>query len=234
MSRYTSAYSSLLQQLKEVEILQRDASRREREDAVGLRREINASCRAAIVLLCARLEGYIEELGVVALQSIHMKQVSRDGLAPQLFYHLSKDLLKEVGEATAPERIAASVFAFLDSDLPLWGRRGPFPVAPSSHRFNEGFSNPSFDKIRAYFNRFGYANYSRDLGRLLKAEYMPVVNLVNHLVDTRNQIAHGDAAATKPPRDVHQMTLMIRKYCGATDSVFGAWCKSNMCCIRSA
>jgi hypothetical protein len=232
MPRYTSAYSSFLPRLKEVETLRRSAVTRERENPVNFRHEINAFCRAAVVLLCAHLEGYVKDLGEVALNRIHVRLVPRTGIAEQFYYHLSKDILDEVKDASEPTKIAEKVFRFLQSDLEYWNRIGPFPQPLPAERFNRGFANPAFDKIRAYLNRFGYEGYKNDLARMLTADFQVTVNMVNHLVDTRNKIAHGDLLATKTPADVRDMIRVIQAYCGATDTVFAAWCKANLCAIR--
>ena len=232
MARYTTAYSSLISRLDEVNLLRRLASAREQTDPINLRNEINVFCRAAIVLLCAHLEAYIKELGEVALTGIQLKSVSRARLASQFYYHISKDILKEVKDTSQPDRIAEKLFSFLSDDLPYWNRSGPFPQPLPVERFNKGFSNPGFDKIRAYFNRFGYGQYQGDLGAVLRANYNVTVNMVDHLVDTRNKIAHGDLSVTKTPSDVDNMIVIIRSYCGATDSVFATWFRSNFCSIR--
>jgi hypothetical protein len=232
VGRYTYAYSSFIARLDEVEILRRVAWVDERRDPVEMRNQINALCRGAIVLLSAHLEAYIKELGEVALTGIYAKGIARTGLAPQFYYHISKDILDEVHETSEPDRIASKLFRFLQTDLPFWSQAGPFPQPLPSHRFNRDFSNPSFEKVRAYFNRFGYSEYKRDLARLLHAKYQATVNMVNHLVDTRNKIAHGDPTATETPGDVRDMIVMIRAYCAATDAAFASWCKANLCTIR--
>lgn len=232
MARYTSAYSSFVHRLDEVKILHFSAREKERLNPVGLRREINALCRGAIVLLNAHLEAYIKELGEVALSSIYEKAVSRNALALQFYYHISKDILDELKETSDPHKIANKLFSFLLSDALFWDRSGPFPQALPADRFNRGFSNPAFQKIKAYFNRFGYSDYRGDLARLLQAKYNATVNMVDHLVDTRNKIAHGDPAITKTPTDVESMVEMIRLYCNATDRAFASWCKGSFCAIR--
>jgi hypothetical protein len=116
--------------------------------------------------------------------------------------------------------------------LLYWARIGPFPDPLPIDRFNSGFANPAFDKIKAYVNRFGNSNYQRDLGHILKANYQPNVNMVDHLADTRNKIAHGDINTTKTPLDLREMVVIIRKYCVVTDKVLATWCKNNLCTIR--
>jgi RiboL-PSP-HEPN len=232
MARYTSAYSSLILRLDEVELLRRSAAAKERDDPINLRYDINAFCRAGIVLLCAHLEAYIKELGEVALTNIHAKSVPRAILASQFFYHLSKDILDEVQDTSDPIKVASKVFHFLQHDATYWDRVGSFPQPLPVDRFNKGFSNPAFQKIRAYFNRFGCADYKTELARKLKADYTVTVNMVDHLVDTRNKIAHGDPSVTKTPNDVKDMIRIIRAYCQATDVIFASWCKRELCTIR--
>lgn len=218
--------------LGEVDTLRRFAAAKERENAVALRKEINALCRGAIVLLSGHLEAFIKELGEVALDALHEKRVQRTNIESRFFYHVSKDLLDELLDTRDPQKIADKLFSFLCSDLPYWSRSGQFLQPVPAERFNKGFSNPAFDKIRAYFNRFGYSDYRKDLANLLKSNNAPTTNMIDHLVDIRNKIAHGDPTATKTPQEVSEMIAIIRLYCKATDSVFAAWCKTNFCAIR--
>ena len=232
MSRYTSAYSSFINRLNEVEILRRFASEKEGRDPIDLRNDINALCRGAIVLLSGHLEAFIKEIGELALDSIHSKGVDRRRIASRLFYHISKNIIDEVQDTSDPDKLADKIFSFIDSDQSYWSRVGPFPEQIPVDRFNKGFSNPAHKKIRQYFNRFGYLDYNHDLAQKLKAHYQPTINMVDHLVDTRNKIAHGDPLATKTPAEVTEMVKIIRQYSKATDSVFAAWCRLKYCSIR--
>ena len=232
MARYTLVYKSFLNRLGEVEILRRAAAQKEKQDPIALRKEINALCRGAIVLLCGHLEAYVKELGEVALDSLYAKQVPRTSISSRLYYHISKDILDEIRNSTDGEKIAEKMFAFIESDIPFWSRNGPFPKQISAEKFNRGFSNPGFKKIRSYFNRFGYQQYRSDLASLLKAQYNPTINMVDHVVDIRNKIAHGDTAATKTPSEVKDMVKLVRAYCMSTDRVFASWCGKTICKIR--
>jgi hypothetical protein len=232
MARYTSAYKSFLNRLGEIEILRGAAAQKEKQCPISLRKEINALCRGAIVLLCGHLEAYVKELGEVALDTFYTKRVPRTSISSRVYYHISKDVLDEIQSTTDGEKIAEKMFAFLENDISFWSRNGPFPQQISAERFNKGFSNPGFEKIRTYFNRFGYQQYKSDLGRLLKAQYNPTINMVDHVVDIRNKIAHGDPAATKTPSEVKDMVKLVRFYCMSTDRVFASWCGKTICKIR--
>lgn len=232
MPRYTTAYSSFLSRKKEVELLQKMAFIKERNDPMKQRDEINALCRSALVLLCAHLEAFIKELGEVALDSLHSKCIPRAKLSSRIYYHISKNYIDEVQDASDPDKIGERIFAFINNDLHFWSRIGPFPQPIEVDRFNKGFSNPAYKKIKTYFNRFGYLNYSTDLARVLRSNYQTTINMVDHLVDIRNKIAHGDLTATKTPSELSEITAIIQTYCKSTDSTFAAWWKSNFCSIR--
>jgi hypothetical protein len=232
MARYTTAYSAFVTRLDEVETLQRFAATKERTDPIALRNEINALCRGSIVLLCGHLEAYVKELGEVALESMTVKNVPRNNVSSRLYYYVSKGLLEDIQNTSDPERVADKVFAFIQSDLAYWSRTGPFPQPIQTARFNMGFANPAFIKIKRYFNRFGYAEYQHDLARRLRADYLPTINMVDHLVDTRNKIAHGDPAASKTPGEVATMMSITRLFCGSTDAVFATWWRTRFCAIR--
>jgi len=232
MARYTPAYSSFVSRLIEVDDLRETAVAREREDAVSHRNHISALCRGSIVLLSAHLEAYIRELGETALEAIVVKRVDRSRMAPRFFYHISKRILAEIKDTSDHDKIASKVFEFLKTESDFWEGTGAFAVSLPSVSFSKGFSNPAYDKICSYLNRFGCETYSSDLASKLQAKYQPVTNMVNHLVDVRNKIAHGDPTASKTPSELEDMISIIKLFCGATDSVFGSWCKANLCAIR--
>jgi hypothetical protein len=232
MARYTTAYSSFVTRPDEVEALRRFAAAKEREDAVALRADISALCRGSVVLLSSHLEAYIKELGELALDSLHAQSVSRASLTSRFFYHISKNALDEIKDTSDPDKISDKVFDFIIEDGEYWSRTGSFPGPVPSERFNKGFSNPAFKKIKAYLNRFGYSDYRRDLAGKLQANFQPTINMVDHLVDTRNKIAHGDPSATKTPSEVKDMVVIVKRYCSETDSVFATWWKNSFCSIR--
>ncbi len=232
MARYTGAYSRFTTRLKEVNVLYRLATKIEQDDAIKSSSEIRALCRGAIVLLSSHLEAYVKELGEVALDSLPAKRKLKKELPDQFFYYLSRDIIDQIKGSLKPDKIGGKMFSFIDRDITLWSRLGPFLKPVSSDKFNRGFSNPKFKKIKQYFNRFGYEKYERDLAALLKAAYQPIVNMVNHLVDTRNNIAHGDASLSKIPSEIKNMMRLIQSFCRSTDSVFATWWKERHCGIR--
>ncbi len=218
--------------LEEVDTLIRLARSHERDDPMGNRRQINAVCRGSIVLLCGRVEAYIREVGEVAWESMYDRQIGRTKWPGRMYYHLSKDLLNDICGTRDPERIAEKVFTFIERDAEYWSKVGPLSTPVSADRFSGGFNNPTFKKVKKYFNRFGYEEYAGDLAVALRAQFRPTVAMVDHLVDTRNKVAHGDADVRKTPSELRQMTSMVKHFCRSTDGVFATWWKARYCAIR--
>jgi len=232
MARYSDAYRAFTSRLGEVHLLRTKAEQQERHDPIGNADEINALCRGSIVLLCSHVEAYIKELGELTLDRFYKNGITRDSLSERLFYHISKDVVDEIKDTSGSDAIAKKLFVFVNNDSEFWSKNGPFPKQIPSERFNKGFSNPAFKKVRGYLARFGYDKFKNDLDVKLGAKAQPTINMLNHLVTTRNNIAHGDPTATKTPQDLKDMINVVVLFCRTTDQVFGDWCRDQYCAIR--
>ncbi len=232
MARYTAAYSSFVERLEEVELLRRFALEKEKQDPVNNGSEISALCRASVVLLSGHLEAYIKELGELAIDSLYEKSVPRKEICSRFFYHISKNYIDEIKDTSDPGAIGDKIFSFLANDIEFWSRDGSFPASVPAEMFNKGFSNPAFKQIKSYFNRFGYDTYQRDLASKLAANFQYTKNMIEHLVEIRNRIAHGDPSATKTPSEIKDMIRIVKNFCVETDGVFASWWKGMFCAIR--
>lgn len=231
-ARYTECYRNLQVRLKEIDLLLGFATAKQRKAPVSSGNEVKALCRGAIVLLCAHLEAYVKELGELALESLHGNNVSREYIASQFFFHLSKDFIQDIRETSDPEKSAEKIFSFLNEEADLWSRGTPFPRPVPVEKFNKGFSNPGFNKIKGYFGRFGYKEFSSEFNLRLRFNSQAVKNAVTHLVDVRNKIAHGDQNETKTPAEIRVLVSEIRVFCKCTDFLFSSWWRKNFCPIR--
>ena len=233
MPRYTSSYSDFVERIEEVRILRIRAAKLERsKSSYEMKNEINALCRGGVVLLSSHIEAYIKELGELVLDSLYLKGVCRSKLAPQFFYHVSKNRIDSIRNTPDPQKIANHLFKFLEDDQQIWSKSAALPLPILSDKFNSGFSNPRIDKIKTYFARFGYNDYSRDFNLALTKDAHAVVTGLNNIVDTRNLIAHGDTSANKTPGDLELMINNAKIFCRTTDSVFSAWCSRKLCSVR--
>tara|TARA_R110002096_G_scaffold364851_1_gene557956 strand:- start:20 stop:535 length:516 start_codon:yes stop_codon:yes gene_type:complete len=171
-------------------------------------------------------------LGELTLESIYSKKLDRKKIPIRVFYHVSKNYFDDLKEITDPAKAARRVHEFMENDSEYWLLKGTLRKSLPSVRFNQGFSNPNYKKIRGYFQRFGYSKYNGDLKRNLKSDYAVSVNMLNHIVDIRNKIAHGDISETKTPEEIAKMISIVKGYCRMTDIVFANWCRSELCGIR--
>lgn len=232
MARYTSAYSSFVSRMEEVTLLQRSAANLERADPISNSDQINALCRGAVVLLSSHLEAFVKELGELLLEKLFTKGVDRSKFDTRIFYHVSKKYIDNIKDTADHKSIVEAVFRFIKQENEYWSTSGTLPRAIDIERFNKGFANPKLKKIQSYFNRFGYECYRSDLARELTRNFTTDTNMVNHLVDTRNLIAHGDPRAIKTPSEVDDMIRIVIRFCRGTDKVFGTWSKKQYCVIR--
>jgi hypothetical protein len=233
MPRYTSAYADFTKRLEEIETLLRLA-----RDAANMPplpsniAQINTLCRSGVVLLSSHMEGYIEALSETALSHIVSRKILKSQFAPEFRYYLSKDLLTVIRDNTDPVRIVAKIDELLQRDSHIWGPDGHFihPLSPSI--FHGDFSNPTHNKIKKLFARFGYDQFQNDLQRFLAADFTPFTNMVNQVVDQRNKIAHGDSVVVGSPSDLSDMIRLSKGYCRAVDKVVGDWFRKKGCPIR--
>jgi hypothetical protein len=233
MARYTSVYSDFVSRLDEVELLRKKAAALERSSRSFVHGpEISALCRASVVLLSSHIEAYIKELGEHTLDTAHRMLVPRSRIAPQFFYYVTREQIESIRDSSQPDAIARHVQALVDSEIQHWQGSGPIHGPISSSNFNAGFSNPKFEKIKAYFGRFGYIDFRKDFMRSLTVRGNIVEGALNSIVDTRNAIAHGDPSATKTPGEVKEMQATAKEFCRTVDDVFSKWCSKSLCKIR--
>lgn len=233
MPRYTVAYSNLIKRLSEVIILQQLSSSYSRTGPSSKNAEkVKVFYRAAVVLLSSHIEGYIEELGELCLDRILTKKLEKQCLADSFFYFFSKDIIDEIKNTSDPGAISRKVRIITDRDLDIWSNDKIFQKPLDAERFLQDFSNPKTDEIKRFFARFGYSEFSLELGRLLKSNYLICRNMVDNVVDQRHKIAHGDISINGTPKDIEDQIQLVRLYCRAIDDIVSNWFKKQGCPIR--
>lgn len=169
MPRYTVVYQDFISRIEEVKLLRKKAAALERSShSTRHGPEISALCRASVVLLSSHVEAYIKELGEHTLDATFLRSVPKHKVAPQFFYYISRERIDNIRNSSQPETIANHVQNFVDNDIIYWQTSGTLHGPISSQEFNVGFSNPKFDKVKAYLGRFGYTDFRKDFMRILK------------------------------------------------------------------
>ncbi len=233
MPRYTAAYSNFIRRLTEVETLlsrAQDASRqRATPNNISF---VNALCRSGVVLLSSHIEGYIKDVGEIAIERIALRQLPKSKLAGSFRYHLSHDLISEIKDTKDPSQIAVKVDTLFERDGHIWGTDPKFSGSLPASLFLANFATPTHEHIKKFFNRFEYERYTGDLAGRLTVNYQPCLNMVDQVVNQRNAIAHGDMVMTGTPTDLDQMIVLVKQYCRETDHVVGNWFSAQRCTIR--
>ncbi len=234
MARYSRSYSGLIERLAEVESLRRFAAR---EMAINQPLPVhisraNALCRASVVLLSSHVEGYVGDLADLAIERIYNRSLPKSKLGPSFRYHLSKDLIREIKDTAIHNKLEEKVRRLFARDADVWSLQDVFNTQLDGERFRAGFSNPKTEKIEKLFKRFGYASIRADLMTALGADFPACDNMVNHVVDQRNKIAHGDQVTAGSPQDLKDMAVLVKTYCRTLDTAVGDWFSSLGCAIR--
>jgi RiboL-PSP-HEPN len=233
MARFTPIYGAFVSRLDEIALLRSKASSLSRTKmAMRHGAEINALCRGSVVLLSSHIEAYVKELGEHSLDTIFSSGVCRSKIALPFFYHISRERIDNIRRGENPAKIARHVRSFVLSDSEMWKMGGGFPSPIGADDFNTGFSNPKFEKVRSYLARFGYGEFRRDFFVELGRNAQSTLTSIDHIVDTRNAIAHGDPSATKTPNEVKNMIDASKVFCRTVDNVFASWCAKTLCKIR--
>lgn len=233
MARYSPAYSALARRMEEIDEIVSMARSIERMPVIPRNMtRVNALCRGGIVLLCSHLEGYIEDLGTLAIDRIGKRQVPKNALSEGFRYHLSRDLVTGIFGTDNPNDRASRVLAFLKRDQHIWDSSHTFSHPLPVNSIIGRFSTPNHARIGHFFNRFGYTQFRVDLERTLKSQFHPCRNMVDHIVDQRNKIAHGDYSTAGTPGELDEMCRLARLYCRTTDHIVGNWFKAVGCPIR--
>ena len=231
MPRFSSAYSDLIRRVKEVESIVAMARGIRPVTQAHITRN-KALCRGGIVLLCSHIEGFIEALGTLAVTRIADNAIPKSSLAPAFRYHLSQDLINGVKEAATPEVFVSSLDHLLYRDANVWDNSVHFSQPLRSDVFVGRFATPRHNDIVRFFRRFGYNRFENELGSRLQRDFLACKNMIDHVVDQRNKIAHGDPLVYGTPSELSDMCRLVLLYCRQTDQVVGDWFRSKGCPIR--
>ena len=233
MARYSIAYSGLIRRLDEVDSMRVMAQDIAKAGPIPMNiMRVNALCRGGIVLLCSHIEGYVENLGALAITRLAENDVPKASLSVAFRYHLSRDLIDNIKSTSDPESIAQRVDTLLTRDGHIWDSGSNFTPPLPTETFLGNFATPRHENIRRFFGRFGYVSFSHELAVQLKQNFQACVTMVDHVVDQRNKIAHGDFVTAGVPSDLENMCNFVRMYCRTTDQIVGNWFRKVGCPIR--
>lgn len=232
MTRYTPRYGMFVDSLDEILTIQRTAAALEADGPYRHAKAINAAVRGGVVLLCSHVEAYVKGMGELILEQFTTQQIDRCALPLRTFYFISQDKLREIRDTNDPDKISAKLFELIERDGSHWQRAGPFSGTIEWDIFETGFASPKVKNVAKFFGRFGLGDYKQRLAQKNGPAHPAIVNALDHLVDVRNSIAHGDITQSKTPLELGELTGFAKLFCRASDNVVADWCRDSLCSIR--
>lgn len=179
----------------------------------------NAVNRGCIVLLCAHLEGFLEDLVIEALDTMAQLHtpVAQLPLALRALHveeHLKAIELMRDRNARAPR-----IEQMFQREARLWASGSRLTTSMLRPRMVcAEMSNPGSSEVRQFLRILDVDidQYLRDIGSL------DLLGRINGLVSTRNAIAHGDLAANATHGDVDGYIDLVERLASAIEAATAA------------
>lgn len=232
MARYSTAYSDFIKRLTEVEILLSRASQLEESDFFSDHEEARVLVRSAILLFCSHIEGYVKNLGRLALDTIVTKNICKCSLPAEIGYFLTRPYWESVRDTSEPIDIAVKLSKYTKEHAHFWYECGPITCDYSVENFNQKLQSAKYNRIKQYMAQFGYSDFDHHLKCKAKAEHSDFTRSLELMVTLRNKVAHGDESTSAKTLKIREELKTLRRFCCLMDEVFGDWFRDNICAIR--
>ena len=232
MARYSTAYSDFVKRLVEVEILLKRARYLEKSKIVRDHDEARVLARSAVVLFCSHVEGYVKNLGGLAIDTLVAKEVCKSNLPAEIGYFLTRPDWESVRDSKEPKRIAKKLSQYTKAHAHFWCEDGPITCDYSVYDFNRRLQSAKYRRIKQYMAQFGYSDFEYNLKCRAKAEHSDFIRSLDLMVELRDKVAHGDDSGSVKASKIRQELKTLRRFCCFTDEVFGDWFRKNICTIR--
>jgi hypothetical protein len=188
----------------------------------------NAVSKAGIVLLCAHLEGFLEDVAAEAIDLMVGRAKIDD--VPLLLRSLHvEEHLKALEPMKDPKARAPKIERMFQSEADLWlpGKVLQATMVRPKMVCSE-MSNPGSREIRQFLELLDVdiEDYLLSIGE------SGLLNRVNGLVARRNSIAHGEVSATVTNADVEQYLELVEQLSRCIDDAVGLSIK-GMCGLSS-
>lgn len=222
----SSALSDLANRLDEVRLLARmDPARNGDIAQISTSNVVNRAC---IVLLCAHLEGFLEDLVIEALDTMARLHTPVSRLPTVLRALHVEEHLKAIEQLKDRNARAPKIERMFISEASLW--------AAGSHLTStmlrpttvcKEMSNPGSREVRSFLSILDV-----DIDQFLRDEgSVDLLGRINGLVASRNAIAHGDLSTIATFGDVDAYSELVERLANsieaATASTIQRICELN-------
>jgi hypothetical protein len=177
----------------------------------------NAINRACVVLLCAHLEGFLEELVTEAIDSlVGRAMVERLPLTLRALH--AEEHLREIEPTRDRSKRAPKIERMFKEESFLWSSGQVLEAAMVRPKaVCAEMSNPSSREVRQFLELLGIdiEQYLTNIGQ------ESLLGKINGLVALRNSIAHGEVTASATAADVDQYLNVVGELGRSIDEAVG-------------
>ncbi len=175
--------------------------------------------RAAIVLLCAHFEGFLEDIFEEYVQALCHSAANVDIIPPKLRVTQVESKLDEASEAGSRQERSERLREVFELASPLWEPgRAIQPGDLDATHVTEKFSNPGFDEILWLFD---FLELKKKVGAISwrAASKKSVRKNIDKMVKARNKIAHGVIDVGVRKADVTRYRKYVVGFAKAIDRI---------------
>lgn len=170
--------------------------------------------RACLVLLCAHLEGYLEDVAVSALDVVGGHGIRVDALPLLLRALHAEEHLKSIEGVQDVHARAPRIMKMFKDESPLWATGQVLTTSMLRPRtVCAEMSNPGSREVRQFLELIGVKIDEH----LTAAGKTVLLDRVNGLVARRNAIAHGDIGSSATSQDVDTYIQLINDLASEID-----------------
>lgn len=192
--------------------------------AITSRDRLNAGNRAATVVLCSHLEGYVESVFLEGWESVEREGVLVGSLPPdlrrQVFLVEGRQLFDkrhDKGFEKKVEDFFSSWGHLLESGMPFDLRKSRADCLPDQ------LNTPSPEHISILFRAYGIEDIFEMIESITEEQILAETlrRGVGDLVNARHAIAHGDSSAIPTDGDVNRYSKVASLACRHIDAALG-------------
>jgi hypothetical protein len=170
-----------------------------------------AVIRASIVLLCAHLEGYVEDLFLESLDFLSGARLEHRWVPLALKFQHARKPVEDLALIRDPEKFVAAYVRLTKTNSPLFSGQRLAPGCLETERLRASFASPTPTKIASLFAVLGLAKKDVLTGCFPSSRIAALVNRsLASLVEVRGAIAHGEMSSSATQRDVSRYSSAVR------------------------
>lgn len=178
--------------------------------------------KAAVLLVCAGLEAFVEELLLEGVDRLTNAGVDSGRIPVRLKHLHAHRAVRDLAATTDPTKFSSSLRTLIEDNVLLAFARRLTPDAVRPELLKAGFAMPTPENIASALAPLGITKYQVVTGCFASRHTAgAIVRTIRSLIDVRTEIAHEGSAAPVTPQDVSRYATSVRIFAGRLDLLVG-------------